>query len=219
MDPQLSALILRMLSVPPEARGTAGELAEALEAAAERATNEEEELQLSIASPAPSTSPQALAERVRPQVQPVAWRARNARALARALLVLWAVQAVHAPPHNDSTREQVASRPSSPEGATANLGETGAEATPPPVLATSRETLSQPPPPQPFPGQLTPDTKGHCPGLKQTPINGGCWVEYPAKDAEECEKIGMLFIKDRCYAPVMVSRSKPPPTSAPPDFR
>jgi eukaryotic-like serine/threonine-protein kinase len=192
VDPQLSELILRMLSVSPEDRGTAGELAEALEAAAERG---------------------------RPRAQPVPWRARSAWVLARALLVLWAVQAVHAPPHNDSRREQVASRSSLQEGATANLGEAGPEATPPPVQASSREKLSQSPPPRPFPGQLAPDTKGHCPGPKQTPINGGCWVEHPTKDAEECEKNGLVFIKDRCYAPAMGSRSKPPPTSAPPDFR
>jgi hypothetical protein len=113
----------------------------------------------------------------------------------------------------------VASRPIPPEGATSNLGEMGPEATPPPVQASSRETLSQPSPPQPFPGQLAPDTKGHCPGPKQTPINGGCWVEYSSKDAEECEKNGLVFIKDRCYGPVMGSRSKPPPASAPSDFR
>jgi serine/threonine protein kinase len=65
-----------------------------------------------------------------------------------------------------------------------------------------------------------PNAKGRCPGPKQIPLNGGCWVEVvPSKDAEECEKNGLVFIKERCYAPAMGSRRKPPPTSAPPDFR
>jgi hypothetical protein len=41
VDAQLSALLVRMLSVSPEARGTARALAEALEAAAEREEKEE----------------------------------------------------------------------------------------------------------------------------------------------------------------------------------
>ncbi|WP_407735472.1 serine/threonine-protein kinase [Hyalangium sp.] len=43
VDPRLSELILRMLAMPPEARGTAGELAEALERAAAQAGPEAEQ--------------------------------------------------------------------------------------------------------------------------------------------------------------------------------
>jgi len=130
--------------------------------------------------------------------------------------VLWALQAVHAPPHS----EHVASPPGQPEGSAANLGEKAQEATPPPAQDASQpKTISQEPPPEPFPGQLTPNAKGRCPDPKQIPLNGGCWGEASTKDAEECEKNGWVFIKERCYAPVMGSRRKPPPTSAPPDFR
>ena len=74
-------------------------------------------------------------------------------------------------------------------------------------------------PPKPFPGQMTPDARGRCPGRKQLPINGGCWVEQMVKDAEECAENGYVFFKARCYAPALDTRRKPPPTSAPSDSR
>ena len=200
VDPQLSALILRMLSVSPEARGTAGELAQALEAT-------EEEVQAAPAHP-------------RPWKQFVAWRVGSARVLAGMLLVLWAQQAVHAPLHSASAREPVASNPAPRDGSAASLGETGAAAMVPSGQEPSEPgALSQDTPPKPVPGQITPDAKGQCPGRTQIPINGGCWVEQRTNDAEACEENGMIFFKDRCYAPAMGSRRRPPPTSAPPDFR
>jgi len=200
VDPQLSALILRMLSVSAEARGTAGELAQALEAAAE-------EVQASPARPSPWE-------------QLAAWRAGSVRVLAGVLLVLWALQAVHAPLPSASESAQVASNPNLRHGGATNLGEAGAETTLSPVQEPSKpETISQDTLPKPFPGQLTPDSKGQCPGRTQIPINGGCWVEHRTKDAGVCEENGMVFFKDRCYAPAMGSRRKPPPTSAPLDFR
>ena len=200
VDPQLSVMILRMLSVSPEARGTAGELAQALEAAAE-------EVQVSPAHP-------------NPWEQLGAWRAGSARVLAGVLLMLWALQAVHAPPHSAATGEPVASHSDPRHGGAANLGEAGAKTTVPSGQEPSKpKALSQDTPPKPFPGQLTPDLKGQCPGRTQIPINGGCWLELSTRDAEACEEGGYVFFKARCYAPAMGSRRKPPPTSAPPDFR
>jgi hypothetical protein len=119
----------------------------------------------------------------------------------------------------DRTSENRSS-PSSRDGGAANLGEAGAKTTEPSGQEPSRpKALSQDTPPKPFPGQLTPDAKGQCPGRTQIPINGGCWLELSIRDAEACEEGGMIFFKDRCYAPAMSSRRKPPPTSAPPDFR
>ncbi len=153
-------------------------------------------------------------------IQPRKQRGR-ARVLAGALLVLWTLLAVHAPLPSASARKQVASNPASPrEGGAAGVGESAAEATEPWGREFSEpEALSQDTPPEPLPGQLTPDAKGQCPGRTQIPINGGCWVELSTKDAEACEEAGYVFFKARCYAPALNSRRKPPPTSAPPDFR
>lgn len=220
VDPQLSELILRMLSVSPEARGTAGELAAELEAAAERVAKEARDSRVGIEPRAPSEPPQALPERSQRRVDAMSWRARSAWVLAGALLLLWAWRAVQAPPHSASMKQQGTSSPGQTAGGNANLGEKAPEETPSPGQKSSqRETISQDPPPEPFPGQLTPNAKGRCPGPKQINLNGGCWGEVSTKDAEECEKNGWVFIKDRCYAPAMDTRRKPPPTSAPPDFR
>jgi serine/threonine protein kinase len=214
VDGQLSALVVRMLSVAPEARGSAGELAAALEAAAERVEKESEGSRHGTEAPAPPASPQALPKRIPSRVGVWSWSIGGACVLVVALLVLWAWKSVHAPSPSASVKETVASN-----GPT-NLGETAPQTTPPPEQASSQpKTISQEPPPEPFPGQLTPDAKGRCPGPKQISLNGGCWGEYPTKDAEECEKNGWVFMKDHCYAPVMGSRRKPPPTSAPPDSR
>ena len=122
-------------------------------------------------------------------------------------------KAAHAPRHSDSGKEPVT-------GGNAHLAEAASKETPPSVQnSPQRETIRQEPPPEPYPGQLIPNAKGRCPEPKQIPLNGGCWVEVPAKNAEECEKNGWVFTKNRCYAPAMDTRRKPPPTSAPSDFR
>ena len=150
----------------------------------------------------------------------VAWRRVSPWGLAGVFLALWGWQALHEPPRRASVREPVASTPAPVDEAAAGLGEPGTQAPVPPEKEPSKQkTVAQDEPPKPFPGQLTPDAKGRCPGRKQFPINGGCWVEHPAKDAEECEENGYVFFKARCYAPALDTRRKPPPTSAPSDSR
>lgn len=212
VDAQLSALLVRMLSVAPEARGSAGELAEALEAAAER-VEKEEGSRLGTKAPAPSGPAQALPKRLASRVSVRAWSV-SACVLAGAFLLFGTWRAVHTPAHSAAVKEPVAS-----SGPT-NLGETASRNPPPPKPTESQpKTISQEPPPEPYPGQLTPDARGRCPGPKQIALNGGCWGESPTKDAEECEKNGWVFTKGRCYAPIMGSRRKPPPTSANPESR
>jgi hypothetical protein len=137
-----------------------------------------------------------------------------------AVLVLWAWQAVRMNREGASAGEHAASTEGRPDAGPADLGDT-APAAPPASehVPSKQEAIGQDMLPTLLPGQMRPDAKGQCPGRKQVPINGGCWVDHPAKDAAECEENGQVFFKDRCYAPAFGPRRKPQPTSNPPDFR
>jgi hypothetical protein len=199
VDPVLSALILRMLSLAPEARGTARELAEALEAAARRAS--------------PSTDPLEPERKHVPR-----WSLWSAVAIAAVLLLVWAIRALDVQPERASQREHLASAEDRPDAGTTDLG----DAVPAAPLASThapdrQKAIGQDTPPEPFPGQLRTDAKGRCPGQEQIPINGGCWTEARAKDVEACAQNGYVFFKGRCYSPALAPRRKPQPTSDPTD--
>ncbi len=246
VEPPLSTLILRMLSLAPEERGTAGELAEALEAIAVGAELEVEPAALNVEppqllGPPPSPSPPVRgptpqevakgaeavaagpdrsagvpvsAESARPQARRWTWRPGLAWAGVGALLVLWALMDVHVRREGVSAREQGASEKGKPDAGPASLGD-AVSATPraSEQEPSEQEAIGQELPPKPRPGQILPDAKGQCPGRKQIPINGGCWVEQFGSDAEECEQNGYVLFKERCYAPALEKRRKPPPTS------
>jgi hypothetical protein len=260
VEPQLSTLILRMLSLAPEERGSAGELAEALEAAmvgtepevelaslgAERPQRlvppSEDRVSLAL-SPAPVPSPSlpgrgpdsqeavtgaeaALpnAERsagvpmpeesVRPRARRLAWSSGLVLAGVGALLALWAVVEVQVRREGVSAKEQGALVRGNADAGPASLGEAVAAVPQSSVQEPSEQkAIEQDLPPKPRPGQVRPDAKGQCPGRKQVPINGGCWVEWPGPTVDECEQNGYVLIKERCYAPALETRREPPPTS------
>jgi serine/threonine-protein kinase len=118
------------------------------------------------------------------------------------------------------TKKQVASEAAAPDAGAAGVGDTAPSSPPAPTQEQpQRKEIAQEPPPKPFQGQRRPDARGRCPGEKQVPINGGCWVEHPAKDAKECAQYGYLLLKGRCYAPTLDPDSKPVPTSSPTDLQ
>ena len=193
VGPRLRELILRLLAEAPEARGTAAQAAKELEAIAE--------------------------ERV-PRLR--AWRPWLAVAAAAGFAgLLWNVAPVFVPPQRISASSPHASDFQSPDAGTSAVGDTSPtqkQAPTPPDQ--EKKPVAQEPLPEPRPGQTRPDKRGQCPGRKQVPINGACWIDVSASmSTEECvDNYGVLF-NGKCYQPVHAPPKQPQPTSNPPEAR
>jgi serine/threonine protein kinase len=235
--PGLDALILRMLSMKPEERGPAGELAEALEQAArlESAENirslfaqerphsaavsrEEAGAPIEAKAPVsvePSRTP-GVATRVRLSTRVGPWPLRLMTAAGLLVLGAWAGWVAR-----EKTPDQpTAVRQEADKSRLENVGPTGLgeeaeaqaeEASPTPAKpgVQAEDTL-----PEPLPGQKQPDAKGRCPHPKHVPLNGGCWVITPFT-REKCAEFdgnGHMY-KGVCYVPVLSPGR--PPTSHP----
>jgi predicted Ser/Thr protein kinase len=212
--PELSALIERLLAQEPAARGTARELAEAAQAAAEHARPEAKVPFLDLEwpeAPAQARHPTA------PAVPRAHTRTRGPlRALAAAALTValwaWWVAPGTPPRENPSgARPEVGQEEAGPVG----LGEavvSGSTMDAP--EPSERKALTEDTLPKPLPGQTRPDAKGRCPHKRQVALNGGCWVGVNS-DREKCEALhsnGYMY-KDICYVPVIPPGR--PPTSQP----
>ena len=201
VEPLLRQVLVRLLSEAPEARGTAGQVAEALEAVGGK-TGEAEE------------RPEAV-ERPRGRKYWLALSAAGACAVG-----LWHWQREPRPPVHSAASTQQTSDAHAPEEGTAALGDSSApksqDTTAP---ATDKRPLAQFIPPEPRREQARPNKRGRCPGPKQVPINGGCWLEFPSMRAEECTENGNVLFKGKCYAPAFEPAQKTPPTSSPAEAR
>jgi hypothetical protein len=217
VQPLLREWILRLLSDAPEMRGSAEQLAEALEAEAD------ENVPVLLPASAPAAEvppPEALIpagageppERPSPRARVRAWKSWLALAAAGASAVLlWTLQPV--PGHLSSSTQQTADS-QAPDAGTAAVGDTSPTA----PLASVHPPSEQEPIAQgsvPRPGQPRPDKKGRCPGDMQVAINGGCWVENPSMTAEACAQSGYMLLKGKCYSPALEPPQKPLPTSNP----
>jgi hypothetical protein len=219
-----------MLSVRTEERGTAAQLAEALEQAEEPPRLRDDTTEVRAATPweatasvemreqSPETpslagdsaeppSPRVSAEPFHP------WRALVATGVAMAVWA-WCVALSH-PVQEPSVAPVVAAGPGQLDAGPTGLGEalaaSAAEFSPEP---RALEVMAQDTPPEPQPGQARPDAKGRCPRKRQVALNGGCWVEIPFK-REECEDNGGYVFKKMCYLPFYLPGR--PPTSNPTD--
>ncbi len=197
VEPLLREVLVRLLSDEPEARGTAGQVAEALEAAAG-----EEEL------PEPTKPPERVG----------AWKHWLALGAAAACAVLlWHWRPVTPPGASVSMPRASDSR--TPEAGTATVGDTSpAEPQAAPVPATEEKPPAQETLPEPSPGQARPDKRGQCPGSKQVSIKGGCWVRS-SMAAQECVENGGVLFQGKCFSPALAPPKKPQPTSSPMEAR
>jgi serine/threonine protein kinase len=207
VSPELKALILRMLSVHPEQRGTAAELADALELAARSSAPP---------SVSPSMAPQTLksstkkdcVKRVPSRAETGPRRALLTMATAALALIAWAWWSSTEPPRKSASVHAVAPGTHQEDGGTAGLGDavsaTSVEKSP---GSSDSQALTEDPLPELVPGQIRPDAAGRCPHKLQVALNGGCWVPIAA---EECEAAGGQVFKSRCYVPAMTSKRQRP---------
>jgi serine/threonine protein kinase len=191
VEPLLREVIVRLLSHAPEARGTAGQVAKALETVAAE-----------DARPAQSTPPRRVE----------AWKPWLTLAAAgTGAVLLWNAQSV---------RELSGQASQAPDAGTASVGDSSPSEPQVPIQPPAeKQPLSQEPLPEPRPGQARPDKRGQCPGRKQVPINGGCWVELLQMNAEECAENGGVLFNGKCFGPAHAPPKKPQPTSSPPEAR
>ncbi|MCP3140823.1 serine/threonine protein kinase [Pyxidicoccus xibeiensis] len=204
---ELSELISRMLATTPEARGSARELAVALEGAARRAEPEADEPLFLREVPVTNDA------RPLPRVQHKRWRPRRVGASLGASLALGAVWLLSRPTSKDSAEVHASVHEESMDGGTAAVGDTALTAPVAPVRAPSAwSVIAVDVPPKPLPGQTRPDATGRCPHRTYTAINGGCWRKL-AIEAKDCDASGDYVYRGACYTPVFPPQR--PATSSP----
>ena len=199
LEPALREVILQLLSSAPEQRGTAGQVAQALEAAA----GEEER-----------------PERSRSLGRARSWKPWLALAASAAVaLMLWRLPGPRSVlPEHRAVSPPAQAQAQLPDAGTATVGGSTPSPTPPASPPPSKQSVSQNPPFVPGPEQARrarPDAKGQCPRPKQMALNGFCWVELAPMTTEECTAGGYMFLKGKCYGPALELPQKTVPTSSP----
>jgi eukaryotic-like serine/threonine-protein kinase len=218
MEPRLRALIRRMLAAKPEERGSAAQLAEELEQAAElpevRAPKPQQAA-AQVPKAEKASEPSVPAEGV---VSPAPARpAKPGRVLAVAGLALavWTWQPVSRQTMAESSvAEAQSGGKNTPDVGPSGLGEAAAATAHTEAPQSFQEVMAEDTPPEPQPGQTRPDVKGRCPHKAQVALNRGCWLEISLEPARCSELKGQMF-KGLCYLPFIPPGH--PPTSSPTD--
>jgi serine/threonine protein kinase len=209
--PELSALILRLLSEDPEARGRAGEVADKLERLLKHARPELERPWVGDPSRQPT-------EKTRRQAPPgYAMRVPAPRWVPAGsfllVLLLWGLLS-----RNEDRREGAFTEPQgqqqatgSPDAGTSGIGEEAmasvAPAETPPV---SEGRIMRELPSKPLDRQKRPP----CPQRGAVEINGGCWHLPVGAETAPCESY-LYEYAGRCYAPVLIPAERVPTSEEP----
>jgi len=205
---ELSALIARMLSIRPEQRGGAGELAEALEEAMRNA-GDEADAPLFLRKATLPPEKEGTASQSPPPVPGPERRTWVAVSALAAVLVWVAGVEIGARTERWSSEEQAVGLGKGRDAGTVAMGES--------VMAVSATPIHGPVvwpgisvdmPKRPFPGQTRPDANGQCTRKVQVAINGGCWWKLEGEDKKDCGADAYLY-KGVCYEPVF---RRPPPS-------
>ncbi|ADO74663.1 serine/threonine protein kinase [Stigmatella aurantiaca] len=217
LDPQLNVLILRMLSMRPEQRGTAAELASALEQAAQGSSPEStpscfvpETLRTAnTQSAAASTPTPSAAAHVRPPTRAQPWQGLFAAAAALGVWIIWVCGStpLNSPELPTAVRHE-ADAAGLEDGGTAGLGDEAVASSVAPSVPSVSGEPAESPLPEPMPGQTRPNAKGKCAHPRQIPLNGGCWVKTSV-DREGCEVLTGTMIEGTCYLPVPLPKRQP----------
>ncbi|MCY1021142.1 serine/threonine protein kinase [Pyxidicoccus sp. MSG2] len=215
--PELSALVSRMLSPRPEVRGSAREMAEALEQAARSAGREADEPLFTGEEPRPAgLIPifQRVTVRRPPRMRRWPW---FAAAGLGGTLALSAGGLLSVSRPEEPATSHVAEQEESKDAGTVAVGDAALTAPVAPEKAPSVWTsIAVDIPPKPFQGQRRPDANGRCPKKEQVAINGGCWRKLPT-DVQDCaDEDGFFEYRGACYIPVM---AKPRPATSGPAER
>jgi hypothetical protein len=203
---------VRLLSVRPEKRGTAAQLAQALEQVSALSLTDSPQ-PLLAEPPRVSTriERQGSAERVSPRArrrQSPPWMAAAAAILALAAWVWWL--SPRQPVEKPSFVQRQAGSAGQQDGGTAGLGEAASTASlEDSLLVCLQESLAEETPPEPDPEQARPDAKGRCPHKGQVALNGGCWAPLQG-NSEECEAAGAQMFKGKCYVPAFPAKRRQP---------
>jgi serine/threonine protein kinase len=202
--PELSALILRMLSEDPLARGSAGEIADELERLLKsRRPALDRPWQVSP-SRQPTEKPRRLAplwgamKDLAPYVVPAGGLV--ALGLLGVLLtrhIDWRARTFTEPQGDPRAREK-------PDAGT-SLGEEGAASvSPAETPPVSKWGISRNLPPGPMNGQKRPP----CTERGEIEINGGCWVMPSGAETPPCGGNKYEY-EERCYVPIFISERVP----------
>jgi serine/threonine-protein kinase len=200
-----------MLALHSEARGSAQELAEALEQAALKAGPEADMPLFAPEAPRPAPPSPGLV-RAAPRVPvpaPWPWLAAAGLGGALAMGTVWRLSAT---PGEQAEQAQASVPEDTGDGGTVALGDSALTApVSRPQSPAAWSTLAVDLPPRPLPGQTRPDASGRCPKSSQVAINGGCWKKL-AVDLKNCADDDFVY-KGGCYTPAFPQTR--PPTSSP----
>jgi serine/threonine-protein kinase len=210
---QLSAVVSRMLSPHPEARGSASELAESLEHAA-RWAGPEADVPLFVLEEHRPLNVSPTVRRVAPRPSRPGWWPWLAAASLGGPLAFGVGWMLGTWPGHEPAQMRVTEEVEARDGGTVAVGDAALTAPVAPDRAPSVwSTIAVDLPPKPLPGQTRPDATGRCPHRSQIPIHGGCWMKL-AVEVKDCDGDSYVY-KGGCYAPSY--RPARPPTSSPAD--